>query len=171
LKDLGITSSVCIFTDKTVVNLSPFQRVVEALETTGIQFEVFDNVCCEPTDVSMQAAAEFCRGKNFEAFIAVGGGSVIDTCKAANLYMKHPDAHFLDFVNAPVGKGLNIYEKLAPCIAVPTTAGTGSETTGVAIFDHLETGAKTGIRLAHLISNPLTLSLTLAPIPQCNRLT
>ena len=92
----------------------------------------------------IREAIDYAKPHNPDAFLAVGGGSVIDTAKLMNLYTTFPEADFLDFVNAPLGKGLPITAKLKPLIAVPTTAGTGSETTGTAIFDLVSKKAKTG---------------------------
>jgi len=96
-------------------------------------------------DCSIKEAIAYAKPYNADAFLAVGGGSVMDTAKLMNLYTTFPEADFLDFVNAPLGKGLPIQGKLKPLVAVPTTAGTGSETTGTAIFDLVDKKAKTGI--------------------------
>jgi len=82
--------------------------------------------------------------------VSVGGGSVMDTCKAANLYASQP-AEFMTYVNAPIGAGQRVPGPVKPHIACPTTAGTGSETTGIAIFTLTSMNAKTGIISRRLI--------------------
>ena len=94
--------------------------------------------------LSMLEAIDFARSEPFDAFVAVGGGSAMDTAKAANLYATYP-ADLMEYVNAPIGKGTPVPGPLKPLFAVPTTAGTGSETTGVVIFDLVRMHAKTGI--------------------------
>ncbi|EON97218.1 putative nad-dependent methanol dehydrogenase protein [Phaeoacremonium minimum UCRPA7] len=136
---------VCVVTDETVDKLSAMQQVREALTREGVNFKVFNKTKIEPKDTSVKEAIEWAKPYNPDAFLAVGGGSVIDTAKLMNLYTCYPDADFLDFVNAPLGNGRPIDKALKPLIAVPTTAGTGSETTGTAIFDLVSKRAKTGI--------------------------
>lgn len=134
-----------VFTDSTILNLTPMKQAIQSLETAGLQYQVFHKTRVEPTDVSWKEAIDFARREQFDAFLAVGGGSVMDTTKVANLFTCYPEADLLEFVNAPIGKGTPVGKQLKPLIAVPTTAGTGSETTGTAIFDHTETQSKTGI--------------------------
>uniref|UniRef100_UPI00398EA4E8 hydroxyacid-oxoacid transhydrogenase, mitochondrial isoform X2 n=1 Tax=Pristiophorus japonicus TaxID=55135 RepID=UPI00398EA4E8 len=137
--------NVCVMTDKNMAKLPPVKAVLNSLVKYGVNFQVFDKVRVEPTDVSFKEAITFARQEQFDAYVAVGGGSVMDTCKVANLYSCSPDAEFLDYVNAPIGKGKPVTVSLRPLIAVPSTAGTGSETTGVAVFDYEAMKVKTGI--------------------------
>lgn len=143
LADMGVRR-VMVLTDPTLNRLPPVAAVLESLAGEKIEFSLFSRVRVEPTDGSFQEAIAFARAGGFDGFVAVGGGSTIDTAKAANLYSTYP-ADFLDYVNPPIGKGLPVPGPLKPLIAVPTTAGTGSETTGVAIFDLVAMHAKTGI--------------------------
>jgi hydroxyacid-oxoacid transhydrogenase len=144
LTDLGIRSALLI-TDPVLRNMRPVHTVRESLETNGISHTLYDRVRVEPNDESFLDAIEFARQCEFGAIVAVGGGSTIDTAKAVNLYTAYPPEDFLDYVNPPIGKGLPVPGPLKPLIAIPTTAGTGSETTGVAIFDLTRMRAKTGI--------------------------
>ncbi len=136
---------VMVVTDPILRRLPPVATVLESLRTNGIEFDLYDRVRVEPTDESCLEAIRFARDGGFDGFVAVGGGSTIDTAKMANLYSTYPPEDFLDYVNTPIGRGLPPPGPLKPLIAVPTTAGTGSETTGVAIFDLVKMHAKTGV--------------------------
>jgi hydroxyacid-oxoacid transhydrogenase len=143
LVDIGVRRAL-VFTDPVLRTLAPVVTTLQSLEDNGVAFTLFDRVRVEPSDESIQAAARFASSNEYDAIVAVGGGSVIDTAKAANLYACWP-AELLDYVNPPIGKGKPVPGPLKPLIAIPTTAGTGSETTGVAIFDYKPLRAKTGI--------------------------
>jgi hydroxyacid-oxoacid transhydrogenase len=135
---------VMVVTDPGMKQSEAVSITISSLKAEGIDAVLFDGVHVEPTDVSFKEAIRFATEGNFDGYVAVGGGSSIDTAKAANLYATYPD-DFLAYVNAPIGQGKPVPSQLKPLIAVPTTSGTGSETTGVSIFDFLELGAKTGI--------------------------
>ena len=148
LRDMSVQRTM-VLVDPNLTSLPTCDVLIESLRKHHVAFEVFDEISVEPTDASFQRAAEAATEGRFDSFVAVGGGSTIDTAKAANLYSTHPN-DFLHYVNAPIGKGQPAPGPLKPLIAVPTTAGTGSETTGVAIFDYVEKKAKTGIAHRYL---------------------
>ena len=149
LKDRGL-KRVMVLTDPNLREQAPVQTALVAIAEAGVEYALFDQVRVEPTDASFKAAIAFAQ-QGFDGFVAIGGGSVMDTAKAANVYTTYP-ADFLTYVNAPIGRGEPVPGPLKPLIAVPTTAGTGSETTGVAIFDFVEMKAKTG--MAHRYMRP-----------------
>lgn len=150
MKDLG-ARRVMVVTDPNLARSEPVAITLEALRKESIDTALFDQVRIEPNDVSFKEAISFATEGGFDGYVAVGGGSTIDTAKVANLYATYP-ADLLDYVNAPIGKAKPVPGDLKPLIAIPTTAGTGSETTGVAIFDYSALGAKTGI--AHRALRP-----------------
>jgi alcohol dehydrogenase class IV len=143
---------VLVVTDPRVAATGWPRRIADGIAGYGIETEIFDGVHVEPTDVSMQKAVDFARGTGpYDAFVAVGGGSAIDTAKAANLLTSN-DGELMDYVNAPVGGGRAPDRPLKPLVAVPTTTGTGSESTTVCVLDVLSLRVKTGI--SHLRLRP-----------------
>jgi hydroxyacid-oxoacid transhydrogenase len=143
---------VMVVTDERIRHLPPVEIAMASLGAARIDAVLFDGARTEPTDASFQEAIQFAADGGFDGYVAVGGGSAMDTAKAANLYATYP-ADLLTYVNAPIGRAEPVPGPLKPLFAVPTTAGTGSETTGVAIFDYVAMGAKTGI--AHRALRPV----------------
>ncbi len=142
---------VLVVTDPRLAVGETVATALDALRREGIDAVLYDRVRVEPTDATFMDAAVFAADGKFDGYVAVGGGSVMDTAKAANLYATYP-APLLTYVNPPIGEGKPVPGPLKPLIAIPTTAGTGSETTGVAIFDFEEMHVKTGI--AHRALRP-----------------
>jgi len=148
-QELGLRR-VALFTDARLRSGEHVAKVLASLRSAGVDVAVYDEVVIEPTDESLQHAARFAAEGRFDGYVSVGGGSVMDTCKAANLYSSHP-AEFMTYVNAPIGAGQKVPGPLKPHVACPTTSGTGSETTGIAIFTLRSINAKTGLISRRLI--------------------
>jgi len=150
LKELG-ARRVLVVTDPQLASSEPVAVTLESLRRHGIDAVLYSESRVEPTDGSLQEAARVAADGRFDGFVGVGGGSSLDTAKAANLYSTWP-ADFLAYVNAPIGRGEPVPGPLRPLVGIPTTAGTGSETTGVIIFDLESMHTKTGI--AHRFVRP-----------------
>ncbi|MGO1165696.1 MAG: hydroxyacid-oxoacid transhydrogenase [Janibacter sp.] len=158
--------SVLVLADAGVVATGLPQRVMDSIDAAGIDVELYGSVGVEPTDVSITEAVTFARERPWDAYVAVGGGSVIDTAKAVNLLTTH-DGELLDFVTPPIGGGRAPTEPLKPLIAIPTTAGTGSESTTICVIDMLDLHLKAGISHSALrpslaIVDPVT-TMTMPP--------
>lgn len=165
LSQLG-AERVLIVTDPGIAATGLPQRVADAAKAGGLIVEIYDQVHVEPTDAGILAAVEFARQSQWDGFVGVGGGSSIDTAKAVNLLTTYP-GDLYDYVNKPIGAGKAPPGPLKPLVAVPTTAGTGSETTPVCIMDFLELKVKSGIshpllRPSMAVIDPL-LTLSMPP--------
>jgi hydroxyacid-oxoacid transhydrogenase len=150
--DLSLTGArrVLVVTDPGLAATGTPQRVADQMSRFGIEAHVFDGSKVEPTDESLQHAIDYARDHGpWDAFVAVGGGSSIDTAKAINLLTTNP-GELMDYVNKPVGQGRDPVNSLKPLIAVPTTTGTGSESTTICVMDVLSLKVKTGISHARL---------------------
>jgi hydroxyacid-oxoacid transhydrogenase len=165
LAGLGV-ERVLIVTDVGVAATGIPDRAAAAARAAGLAVDIFTGVHVEPTDASFRAAVDHARSGDWDGFVAIGGGSSIDTAKAMNL-LSTSGGDLMDYVNKPVGKGLAPKAPLKPLVAVPTTAGTGAESTPVCIMDVLELKVKTGISHPKLrpvlaVVDP-TVTLTLPP--------
>ncbi len=163
VKRLGM-SRVMLVSDPGVVAAGIAPRIRELIEAAGVEVEVFERARVEPTADSFQEAADFAVEGNFDGFVAVGGGTSIDTAKVSDLIATHR-GEIMEYVNPPIGGGKKPPAPLKPLLAIPTTAGTGAEATTAAILDIPEQKVKTGIshqymRPARGIVDPvLTMSM------------
>ncbi|HEY8291931.1 MAG TPA: iron-containing alcohol dehydrogenase, partial [Thermomicrobiales bacterium] len=165
LKRLGVTRALLV-SDPGIVRAGITERVRRSIEAAGVACVVYDRVRVEPTVQSLQDAADFARAERVDGFVGLGGGSSIDTAKVANLLVTHP-APLLEYVNKPIGAARVPPGPLMPLLAMPTTAGTGSEATSVAALEIPEQHVKTGLSNRWLrpnigIVDPL-LTLTMTP--------
>jgi len=163
---------VLLVTDPRVRRQTAFDTVASALGAAGIAVTIFDRIAVEPTDSAMQAAARAAIEADVDGFVSLGGGSTMDTAKAANLLASYP-APLTDYVSAPAGLARPVPGPLKPHIACPTTFGTGSESTGILIVDLTAEGVKTGvvsrrIRPSLAVLDPTTLTSLPAPVMAAN---
>lgn len=141
---------VLVVTDPGVAATGAPGEIADSLRAASIETVVFDRSRVEPTDGSLEEAIEFARAEGpFDAIVAVGGGSSIDTAKAVNLLTTN-EGELMDYINAPVGRARAPKNALLPLIAVPTTTGTGSESTTICVLDVVSQHVKTGISHARL---------------------
>lgn len=143
IRSFGAESAL-IITDKGVRDAGTPDRVAEQIRSTGMECDVFDGVGVEPTDVSINEAVEYARQRDWGCYVAIGGGSALDTAKAVNLLTTH-EGDLMEFITPPIGAGRKPDRPLKPLIAIPTTAGTGSESTNICVVDLLSMHLKAGV--------------------------
>jgi alcohol dehydrogenase class IV len=148
LKRLAVRRAMLV-TDPGVAALGYPERIKRFIEAEGIEVVMYDRSRVEPTIDSFQDAADFALEHEVDGFVSVGGGSAMDTAKVANLVSTHP-APVMAYVNPPVGEGRKPPTPLKPHLAIPTTSGTGSEATTVAVLDIPDLKLKTGISHRYL---------------------
>ena len=164
-KRLGAKRAL-ICTDKNLAATGHAEKVKKIIEKEGIGVEIYDEVHVEPTDRSFEKVTNDLKGSEFDLYVALGGGSSIDTTKAVNLLLTYP-APLLEYINKPIGNARPVPGPLKPILAIPTTAGTGSEITPVTVMDLLDMKVKSGIshpflRPTMAIIDPL-LTVSMSP--------
>jgi len=148
LKRFGL-KSVILVADPALHAYGLIDRIEAMIAKAGVKFHRFEDIRVEPTIESLQKAVDFCAEHSADGFVALGGGSTMDTAKVANLISVHGGA-IMDYVNLPIGGGKKPPSPLKPLICLPTTSGSGSEATTVAILDIPELHVKTGISHRYL---------------------
>ena len=149
------SKKILLVVDPVLQDFDVTQKILDQIKSSGAEVIIFDNISVEPTLKSFEVASQFALENSFDLIVAAGGGSTIDTAKVINL-IKVCGGTVMDYVNVPIGKGKKPTSQLLPLIAIPTTSGSGSEATTVAVLDIPELKLKTGI--SHRFLRP-TLAL------------
>jgi hydroxyacid-oxoacid transhydrogenase len=147
LRQLGVTRALVVC-DRFVTAFGLGERLEASLRAVGVESVIYDHILGEPNEASVREAVEVARD-GFDGFVGIGGGSALDTAKLCALLATH-QGELLDYVNAPIGAGRPVPGPVLPIVALPTTSGTGSEVTTVAIVDFPRLGTKTGVSHQHL---------------------
>lgn len=125
-------NKIIFFTDRGLVNLPKTAEVIKALEANGYTVDVYCDLEANPTDISVHKAADHMQETKPDMMVCYGGGSAMDVGKAANVVYTHGGTvHEYEDLAGGIEK---IKNKLIPCIAVATTAGTGSEVSNASVI-------------------------------------
>ena len=166
LSEVGVRAArlgmkrVAVFTDPNLAPGRLVNIVTTSLASAGIDVAVFSEIRVEPDDDSVERGANFLRGSKFDGMVSVGGGSVIDTAKAAMVLLCH-GGNIIDYFAPPVGKGAPIPGPVLPHIACATTSGTGSECTSISVLRVNELNTK------FVVASPYLLPDVAIVDPQC----
>jgi alcohol dehydrogenase class IV len=139
IKGKGI-KKVLLVTDNVLVKLGLPNGLIEAMDLAGLEHAVFSDLQPNPTDVDVEAGFRAFKENGCEAIIAFGGGSPMDCAKGIAAKNAHPDKSVVQMQGV-----LKVHKKIVPFWAVPTTSGTGSETTVAAVITESKTHHKASI--------------------------
>ena len=158
----GKKALIVITNGKSMRNLGYLDKVASLLEQNGVEAEVYDKVLPNPIEKHVMEAVEQARNGNCDFIIGLGGGSAIDSAKAIALMVKNPGTYW-DYV-----KGLKkITQKILPVVAIPTTAGTGTEADPWTVISNLDTNEKIGYGIPELFPSVAIVDpLLMVSVPQ-----
>ncbi len=131
---------ILIVSDKGVISAGITDKVEKSLKEQNLPYVIYSDFSPNPRDFEMNKAAEFAMNEGIDLIIAVGGGSVLDSAKAIGTLITHGGGSVLDYCGV-----FKLEREITPLIAIPTTAGTGSEVTPFAVVTNTEKRIKESI--------------------------
>ncbi len=135
----GKKALIVITNGQSMRNFGYLDKVIRSLEAAGVEIVLFDKVLPNPTQAHVMEAADLARNENCDFVIGLGGGSAIDSAKAVAVMVRNPGT-FWDYAK----DGREINEQVLPIVAIPTTAGTGTESDPWTVITNTDTNEKIG---------------------------